>query len=103
MSLAHISRGTVHTVPPDIRNTLASDSNMHAMWESLTPLARNEWICWVISVQTPATRKYHLERMRDQLKKGMRRPCCWYGCVHRTDKKVSPSVQALVLNRRGGK
>jgi hypothetical protein len=29
----------------------------------------------------------------------MRRPCCWLGCIHRTDKAISPSVQ-FVLDRR---
>jgi hypothetical protein len=51
--------------------------------EDITPLARNEWICWVISVKKPETRKQHIERTRTELKEGMRRPCCWPGCPHR--------------------
>ncbi len=96
MSKRNISEGTVHQVPEDLREVLSSDPKALAAWEDLTPLARNEWICWAISVKKPETRKEHVERVRTELE-GMRRPCCWYGCIHRTDKPVSPSVQAVVL------
>jgi hypothetical protein len=97
-----ISGGVVHELPEDLRNTLAADAEALAAWEDLTPLARNEWICWTISVKQPATRSQHVKRVRTELKEGMRRPCCWYGCIHRTDKAVSPSVQH-VLNKRSKK
>ncbi len=94
-----ISDGVVHNAPDDLREALTSDLEAFAIWESLTPLARNEWICWVISVKKPETRKQHVERVRTELKEGMRRPCCWIGCIHRTDKAISPSVQ-YVLNKQ---
>ena len=94
-----ITGGVVHALPPDLRKTLASDPKALAIWESLTPLARNEWICWTISVKKMETRKEHVERVRTELKEGMRRPCCWIGCIHRTDKQISPSVQGI-LNKR---
>ncbi len=96
----NISNGVVHNVPKDLREVLTSDSKMLEKWESLTPLARNEWICWVISPTLSETRKNHIERARAELKEGKRRPCCWYGCLHRTDKKVSASVQNVVLNKQ---
>jgi len=46
-----ISPGAVHSVPADLRKILISDPAARAKWEDITPLARNEWICWVISVQ----------------------------------------------------
>lgn len=97
-----ISGGVVHELPEDLRETLASDAEALAAWEGLTPLARNEWICWAISVKKPETRRQHVERVRSELKEGMRRPCCWIGCVHRTDKEISPSVQ-WVLDRKAKK
>ncbi len=97
-----ISGGVVHKVPEDLRQAIASDAEALAIWEDLTPLARNEWICWTISVKKPETRREHVERVRAELKEGMRRPCCWYGCIHRTDKAISPSVQ-YVLSRRSKK
>jgi len=94
-----ISSGVVHKVPADLRKALLSDPKALVVWESLTPLARNEWICWAVSVTLPETRNEHIKRVRRELKEGMRRPCCWLGCFHRTDKAISPSVQA-VLNKR---
>ena len=94
-----MSGGIVHDVPEDVRRALASDAEARAAWEGLTPLARNEWICWAISVKKPDTRRQHVERVRTDLKEGLRRPCCWMGCVHRTDTSISPSVQ-YVLNKR---
>jgi hypothetical protein len=91
--------GVVHTLPADLRKALVSDPKALALWEGLTPLARNEWICWTISVKTPETRKSHVKRVISELKDGMRRPCCWIGCIHRTDKPISRSVQWL-LNKR---
>ena len=102
MSDKAISGGVVHELPEDLQQTLAADAEALAAWEDLTPLARNEWICWTISVRKPETSNEHVERVRTELKEGVRRPCCWYGCIHRTDKPISPSVQ-YVLNKRSKK
>jgi len=91
-----ISAGVVHKVPVDLKNALTTDKSALEKWESLTPLARNEWICWVTYVKKPETRNEHVERTIKELKEGVRRPCCWYGCIHRKDKPISPSVQKLV-------
>jgi hypothetical protein len=45
-----VSTGVVHSVPADLRKALVSDPVAREKWEDITPLARNEWICWVISV-----------------------------------------------------
>ena len=97
-----ISEGTVHNLPSDLRKALAADNAALAKWESITPLARNEWICWTISVKQMETRKDHVRRVVSELKEGMRRPCCWIGCIHRKDKAISKSVQ-WVLDKRAKK
>lgn len=97
-----ITGGTAHALPADMKKVLGAEKKVLVTWESLTPLARNEWICWVTFVKQEETRKEHLVRLIEDLKKGKRRPCCWMGCVHRTDKKISPSVQ-WVLNKRSKK
>ncbi len=102
MHKIEISEGTVHKLTQDIRTALSADQKALAAWESLTPLARNEWICWVIDVKKEETRREHVERVISELKEGKRRPCCWLGCVHRTDKAVSPSVQGI-LNKKARK
>ncbi|MGD9202195.1 MAG: YdeI/OmpD-associated family protein [Chitinispirillia bacterium] len=53
------------------------------LWEDITPLARNEWICWVESTKKFETRKKRIKRVVEELKEGKRRPCCWPGCSHR--------------------
>src|SRR5512135_2303753 len=95
----NVSGGVVHKIPADLREALTSDPKALPIWEDLTPLARNEWICWITFVKKDETRKEHVKRTISELKEGMRRPCCWLGCIHRKDKPVSPSVQAM-LNRR---
>lgn len=95
-----ITGGAVHPLPKDLRQALTDDHKALAIWESLTLLARNEWICWAISVKKHATRREHVARVCRELKEGMRRPCCWIGCIHRQDKPISPSVQ-FILKRRG--
>ncbi len=82
-----LATGVVHDVPPDLRKALLADSSAHERWQDLTPLARNEWICWTITVKKAETRKNHVERVITELNEGVRRPCCWAGCIHRSTKK----------------
>ncbi len=81
-----ISGGVVHDLPADLRKALTSDAKALAAWEVISPLARNEWICWTTIVKTSETRQEHVERTVSQLKEGKRRPCCWPGCPHRNPK-----------------
>ena len=99
MNKKGIAGGVAHAMPADLRAALVADSAARAAWEDITPLARNEWICWAISVKTPDKRKEHVDRVVSELKEGMRRPCCWAGCTHRKDKPLSPS-QKFVLGMR---
>lgn len=88
--------GVAHKLPVDLRAVLIADGAAHAKWEDLTPLARNEWICWVEFVKKPETRREHVGRVCPELKQGKRRPCCWIGCTHRTDKPLSRSQKFLL-------
>lgn len=78
-----IATGVVHEIPKDLRETLLADKAALALWEDITPLARNEWICWVEDAKQRETRNRRIERVRTELKEGKRRPCCWPGCSHR--------------------
>jgi len=80
---AKVSSGVVHKVPKDMRTAITSTSVILTAWNALTPLARNEWICWTISFKKQETRDNHIARMKDDLLKGKKRPCCWPGCPHR--------------------
>jgi len=99
MVTAVLSSGTVHKMPADLQKALLASKEARAAWEDITPLARNEWICWTVTVKQQKTRDDHVKRVVSELKEGMRRPCCWLGCIHRTDKKISPSVQWALSKR----
>jgi len=94
-----ISNGVVHKVPADLKKTLTADKEALAKWEDITPLARNEWLCWIEFVKSPEKRMEHVMRTVSELKEGKRRPCCWLGCSHRKDKKLSPT-QRFFLDKR---
>jgi hypothetical protein len=64
-----ISGGVVHDLPSDLRKALSSDATALAAWEDITPLARNEWICWVISVKQPGKRGNMLNGYARNLRK----------------------------------
>ncbi len=78
-----ISAGVVHSLPPDMRSLLQSTSGLLEAWQGLTPLARNEWICWIIDAKKEETRARRMRIMSENLLAGKRRPCCWAGCSHR--------------------
>lgn len=75
--------GTVHELPGDLRGALVSDPSALDAWNDITPLARNEWICWVGDAKRDDTRQRRVERAHTELAEGKRRPCCWPGCSHR--------------------
>lgn len=82
-SMQNVSAGVVHELPKDLENVLVREDSALERWEDLTPLARNEWICWVEDAKKPETRQRRIERLQNDLKNGKRRPCCWPGCRHR--------------------
>jgi uncharacterized protein YdeI (YjbR/CyaY-like superfamily) len=73
----------LHLMPEDLQDLLDSNPDVNAKWDTLTPLTKNEWICWVTIVKKLETRNEHLVRLCEDLLKGKRRPCCWPGCPHR--------------------
>ncbi|HNZ86048.1 MAG TPA: YdeI/OmpD-associated family protein [Paludibacteraceae bacterium] len=78
-----ILSGIVHEIPEDIAKILLENDAILDKWNALTPIQRNEWICWVTIVKKEQTRAEHIIRMMDELKAGKRKPCCWPGCPHR--------------------
>lgn len=78
-----ILSGTVHKLPADLKKALLAHPSALALWNDITPLARNEWICWVEGAKLIETREKRVARTHKELVEGMRRPCCWPGCMHR--------------------
>lgn len=78
-----IAGGTVHSMPTDFGKAITSSPTARTLWQDITPLARNEWICWVTSGKKEETRNIRITKAISKLGSGMRRPCCWVGCGHR--------------------
>lgn len=84
MSTRALPGGTVHpNVPGFFGKALLASPAALTVWNDITPLARNEWICLVDSGKHVETTARRLKRAMDQLSRGQRRPCCWTGCPHR--------------------
>lgn len=83
MSSQTVPGGVVHALPADLRSALLTDPVVLEAWRDITPLARNEFICWVEDAKQPATRERRIRRTQEELAEGQRRPCCWPGCKHR--------------------
>ena len=71
--------GTVHEPADDLRAAIEADPALLSLWESLTPLGR-------------------IVRTGEELREGKKRPCCWAGCIHRTDKAPSRWQQAVLID-----
>ncbi|HWU93484.1 MAG TPA: YdeI/OmpD-associated family protein [Sphingomicrobium sp.] len=95
--------GTVHKAADDLQAALRETPEILALWENLTPLGRNEFICWVDDAKQAATRERRIRRTCEELLEGKKRPCCWPGCIHRTDKAPSRWQQAVLLDQKAGK
>lgn len=80
---APIESGVVHDLPDDFADALRLDPDALATWRDITPLARNEWICWIQSARKEETRRKRILWGCSNLRDGKRRPCCWPGCPHR--------------------
>lgn len=92
--------GTVHVAGDDMQAALRADAAALALWQSLTPLGRNEFICWVDDAKQAKTRTRRIERAVEELHEGKKRPCCWAGCIHRTDKAPSRWQQAVLIDKK---
>jgi uncharacterized protein YdeI (YjbR/CyaY-like superfamily) len=83
MNTRQLPGGVVHELPADLRAALLGSASALDEWIDITPLARNEFICWVEDAKQVATRERRIRRTREELEEGQRRPCCWPGCQHR--------------------
>jgi hypothetical protein len=94
-------QGMVHEAADDMQAAIRADAGIFALWQGLTPLGRNEFICWVEDAKQAATRARRIARTVEELQEGKKRPCCWAGCIHRTDKAPSRWQQAVLIEGKG--
>jgi hypothetical protein len=95
-----ISGGLVHELRADLIRALTETREIADRWESLTPIARNEFICWVEDAKQEKTRARRIRRTVEELLEGQKRPCCRVGCIHRTDKKPSRWQQDVLIDKK---
>jgi hypothetical protein len=95
-----ISGGLVHELPADLVKALTETKEITGLWEKITPIARNEFICWVDDAKQDKTRARRIRRTVEELLEGKKRPCCWAGCIHRTDKKPSKWQQEVLIDKK---
>ena len=102
--MTDFAQGVVHVAGDDLRSAIQFDPDALALWQGLTPLGRNEFICWVEDAKQPATRQRRIQRTIEEMQEGKKRPCCWSGCIHRTDKAPGRWQQAVLIDgkRRKG-
>ncbi|MFC3114290.1 YdeI/OmpD-associated family protein [Cellvibrio fontiphilus] len=55
--MIRISDGLVHNLPIDLVDAISQNTEAIALWEGLTPIGRNEFICWIEDVKQEKTRK----------------------------------------------
>mgnify|MGYP003873965279 CR=1 FL=1 len=95
-----IAGGVVHRMPADLEKAILAISGAPEAWGNITSLVRNEFICWVDDAKKPETRAHRIKRTSVELAEGKRRPCCWIGCIHRTDKEISPYIKGMLSKRK---
>ncbi len=95
MDIPQIATGLVHAVPADLAQAIKNNPDALAAWSDISAIARNEWICWVENAKQLDTRTKRIKRTYTELAEGKRRPCCWVGCIHRTDKAPSQWAQKV--------
>ncbi len=66
-------------VPMDLHTALEAAPHALALWTDITPLARRDWIFWLIGAKQKETRKRRVEKACDMLSSGKRRVCCFAG------------------------
>jgi Bacteriocin-protection, YdeI or OmpD-Associated/Domain of unknown function (DUF1905) len=64
-------------VPADLRKALAAAPKARALWSDITPIARRDWIHWIISAKQPETRARRIKNACSMLAAGKRRVCCF--------------------------
>ncbi len=86
--MKNVEEGILHEVPEDMKKALTANAGLLEKWNELTPIARNEWICWTTIVKKEETRAAHIVRLSEDVSAGKKRPCCWPGCPHRNPKSA---------------
>ncbi len=100
MSITDLQEGLVHKIPTDLADELVSKIDAARLWNDITPIARNEFLCWIDDAKQQKTREKRIRRTIEELLEGQKRPCCWVGCIHRTDKEPGAWAQKVLIDKK---
>lgn len=78
LEVALVAEEPEPTLPTEWRKALAAaPKKAREVWADITPVARRDWIFWMISAKQAQTRARRITTACDMLAKGKRRPCCF--------------------------
>lgn len=77
LRIAPVAEEPEPEVPADLRQALAEHPAARAQWDTLTALARRDWIFWIVSGKRAETRVKRIDTTCDMLASGKRRVCCF--------------------------
>ncbi len=85
-------------VPRDLAEAIAaSPLTIQLLWNSITPMARREWVRWINATRNAATRERRIEVAISKMEHGKRRPCC-FNLASCTDPELSRSGKLIKLS-----
>ena len=87
-------------VPADFKKALKSNKKANALWLDITPIARRDWIIWILSGKLAETRKIRIGKAISKLNSGMRRVCCFPG--YKWLEKMEKVRKEIKINLPGG-
>lgn len=61
----------------NLTNILSQNTSARKQWEDITPLARRDFLSWILSTHNEETRMKRMKKSCSILAQGKRRPCCF--------------------------
>ncbi len=77
LEIAPVAQEPEPRVPADLRKALATAPDAKAVWSDITPVARRDWIQWIVTAKKPETRARRIASACSMLASGKRRACCF--------------------------
>jgi hypothetical protein len=77
LEIAPLEKEPEPKVPADLRKALAGAPKARALWADITPVARRDWIQWIVSAKQAETRARRVANACSMLAAGKRRVCCF--------------------------
>ena len=65
------------STPADLMEALSANPRTLELWNGITDIGRRDFIGWINSAKTDATRAKRIHICYDKLLSGKRRPCCY--------------------------